>query len=59
MSEAIRGQQKQFHNPMRPWLDMDTDIEIMPAQVNSNNGHCAEPHDTTVTFVQSETTDDI
>jgi hypothetical protein len=46
-------------HPARPWLDMDTEIEIMPAQVARSGDEYARRRDTTITFVHNESTDDI
>lgn len=58
MSETARGQATKLSHLARPWLDADTEFEIMPAQVASSGDQYEQRRDTLVTLVENETTDD-
>lgn len=45
--------------PHPVWLDEDTEAEIMPPRIVLTVAGDALPRDTTVTFVENESTDDV
>lgn len=59
MNRRDGGQPSKLVQPYVPWLDEETLTEIMPEAVILGGAGRPKSRETTLTFIQNESTDDI